>query len=220
MDFDDEENQPENRAPSQLNTQLRQKNTQQQQQQQQIDENENQQLLTSANQKKPAPLGDKTDGVSALAHVGNSVLATSSNMVRQHRRRLLAGGQVAASLLTPHNDGDGDVGGQPPAWDGLVRKGTKLKSFLGDAIQHVATGYSVTSNASNFHLHGSNKRPRLEGGMEMEGDGADYHLLEDESAPKHNQHFVERELVATSVAKGKAKEVLLLQQVRTENQKH
>ena len=237
MDLDDdEENLPENhRAPSsQQKTNLLPQKTQQQQQ----NDDNNRQRQGLAKKQKPLPLGDKTEEMSTLTQVGNSVLAASSNMVRQHRRRLLAGGQVAASLLTPHNDDvedDADnnnnvatsVDPTVPAWDGLVRKGTKLKSFLGDAMQHVATGYSVTSTRTQHLplLPGSNKRQRLmEGGtgMEMEDHSDNYHLLDDESSlmSKHNQQFVERELAATSMAKDKAKEVLLLQQVCLEMRVH
>ena len=206
MDFDDEENHQENRPQSsQSHSQFNRdtgKKTQQKQSQPLSASGKS--LLTS--HSKPAPLSDKDIGTTAaLVHATSNVLATSSNMMRHHRRRLLAGGQVAASILTPHNSASPSAADhQPPGWDGLVRKGTKLKSFLDDALQHVATGYSVTNNNNNSaQQQGANKRQRVEDAMETEGN----------SETTKNQHFLEREQAATSVAKDKTKEVLLLQQV-------
>lgn len=115
----------------------------------------------------------------------------TQSMIRQHRRRLMASGHVAASILTPHNAG---ALAEQPAWDGFVRKGTQLKSFLDEALQHVATGYAITNGSGT-------KRQRL---------------LEDEEADNEGsrpQHIKEREEATAMVAREKTKEVLVLQQV-------
>jgi hypothetical protein len=132
-------------------------------------------------------------------------MCTTSTAVLQ-RRRLNTGGQMAASLLTPHDNT------AAPAWDGFVRKGTRLKSFLDDALQHVATGYAVTNAAGS-------KRLRLAETAKEEGDVPMQDSSNSNSNNNNHSHWGEREQVASSVAKEKTSEVLLLKQVRTEQSK-
>lgn len=125
---------------------------------------------------------------------------TSSAVFR--RRRLTSGGQMAASLLTPHNN-TYDNTFAPPAWDGFVRKGTRLKSFLDDALQHVASGYAVTNM-------GGNKRQRLAEGTNDKDDGG----AKDRQIKNLMQPSEEREQAATAMAKDRTAEVILLKQVK------
>lgn len=111
---------------------------------------------------------------------------------------LTVDGQVAASLLAPLNQNN--VQAVAPAWDGFVRKGTRLKSFLDDALQHVATGYTVTNIAGT-------KRQRVAEG-EREGTRDAVQLS------RQQQPWEEGAVAASTVAKDKTTEVLLLQQVR------
>ena len=117
--------------------------------------------------------------------------ATSTALSR--RRRLT--GQLAASLLTPQ---DSNANG-PPAWDGFVRKGTQLKSFLDDALHQVATGYAVTNVVGT-------KRQRL---AEEVADA----LSSAANKEDGHQSWEERDQAASAVAKEKTSEAILLKQV-------
>lgn len=129
---------------------------------------------------------------------GPAAVETTSLIDGGNRRRLTVNGQVAASLLAPLNQNNAHA--LEPAWDGFVRKGTRLKSFLDDALQHVATGYATTNTAGT-------KRQRVaEGQREGTMDAA--------QAPQQQQSWEEGIMAASTVAKDKTTEVLLLQQVR------
>jgi len=213
MDFDDAENHMENRPRVHNNksdtsnitknakhdTQTATRRTGKHQSGPENSANKNDKQKSQAENENESN-NNKNDSSNDDAH---STGTSSSSMVRsQHRHRLMVGGQVAASILTPHNNAGNNnllaMAVQPPAWDEFVRKGTQLRSLVDDALQHVATGYAVTHN-----LHGaSNKRQRVE----QQVDGSVTSSIQ--------QDFIEREQVAASMAKDKTKEVLLLQQVR------
>lgn len=105
-------------------------------------------------------------------------------MVCQQRRRLI----TTASILTPH------IPEEQPAWGGFVRKGAQLKSFLDEALQHVATGYTVTSNAA-----AGNQRQRLENDSDI-------------ASELPQQHVQDRPQATAMIAKDKTNEAMLLQQ--------
>ena len=111
----------------------------------------------------------------------------SQSMMRQHRKRLLASGQVAASILTPQNAA---LVPEHHALDSFVRKGTRLKSFLDDALQHVATGYAITTGPGTKRLR-----------------------ISDNDAATGEKHENDREQATAKIAKEKTAEVLALQQV-------
>lgn len=134
-------------------------------------------------------VSNNTKGGGSNNKSNNPTQQMAEAMMRQQRRRLL----TTASILTPH------ITEEQPAWDGFVRKGTQLKSFLDEALQHVATGYAVTSNATAGH-----KRQRLE------DDG----ITTSEPPP----HGSERSQATAKIAKDKTKEAMFLQQKLEETQ--
>jgi len=232
MDYDDdEENQGENQQrPRQLSSSSAALSSSSSSAAVPVNKHKHQQQQQQT--KKPAPLGDattkqilqprsstitkNTPNNSPFMPIATGVIATTTNNAMcQHRHRLLAGGQVAASLLTPTMTtttttattaaaAAAAVATEVPTWDGLVRKGTKLKSFLDGALQHA--GYAVTnySGGGAGNTTSSNKRQRL---LEEEGECA-------VETQNHHQDILEREQAAALLAKDKTKAVLLLQQVR------
>ncbi|CAB9518017.1 expressed unknown protein [Seminavis robusta] len=136
-----------------------------------------------------------SDDQNAAAKNDNNQLEVSNAMLKQHRNRLIAGGQIAAGILTPHNNSNNSaLSSEHAPWGGFVRKGTMLKTFLDDAMQHVATGYAVTT--------GANKRQRVQG---------------DENS-NDAQHEKDRDKAVSDIAKDKTKELVILQQKLEESQ--